>query len=118
MRRKKNLRLFLLLSSLVSIGAFSPLQSASATSDPTTPVLLPNDKKESGENVLPEGVRDIDFNYGWTFKKGDLLADRPYDPYYDDSNWKKVNLPYDWSIYEDFSEKVSSEIGHLPGGTG
>lgn len=118
MRRKKNLRLFLLLSSLVSIGAFSPLQSASATSDPTTPALLPNDKKESGENVLPEGVRDIDFNYGWTFKKGDLLADRPYDPYYDDSNWKKVNLPYDWSIYEDFSEEVSSEIGHLPGGTG
>lgn len=119
MRRKKNLRLVLMLSSLVSIGAFAPLQSESSDStQATSPIVLPNDKKTNGENILPEGVREVDFNYGWTFKKGNLLADKPYEAYYDDSNWKKVNLPYDWSIYEDFSAEISSEIGHLPGGTG
>ncbi len=37
---------------------------------------------------------------------------------YDDSSWRSVTVPHDWSIEQDFSESHSSGTGYLPGGVG
>lgn len=60
--------------------------------------------------------RSVDFNEGWSFKLGDVSGAQNRD--YDDGSWRKLTLPHDWSIEQDFTHNVSSEIGHLSGGTG
>lgn len=113
--RKKSLSLIFCTSLLLSLSILDSQKLNQAESNVID--ALPTDQTKSA-NVLPSDARVIDFNYNWKFNLGDILADRPYDNYYNDSAWKEVNLPYDWSIYEDYSQEVSSEIGHLPGGTG
>ena len=63
-----------------------------------------------------ETVRTRDFNKGWQFildNNSQFSAQN-----FDDSSWRKLDLPHDWSIEQPFTNSVSSEIGHLPGGTG
>lgn len=62
--------------------------------------------------------RRRDFTAGWTFRLGDdSLAARPD---YDDSAWRRLNLPHDWAIEGDFSRDNPSGTGGgaLPGGVG
>lgn len=52
----------------------------------------------------------------WAF----TLADTPdaWAKGYDDSSWRPVNVPHDWSVEQEFSEAYSSGTGYLPGGIG
>ncbi len=59
-----------------------------------------------------------DFNFGWRFQLGD-------DPQwaaeaYDDSSWRELHLPHDWSVEGEFSADNPSTPGGgaLPGGIG
>lgn len=65
----------------------------------------------------PRSVRLTEnFDSGWKFFHGD-----PHDaqkPNYDDSTWRDVNLPHDWSIGEPYSKDNPSCQGYLPGGIG
>src|ERR1700693_2238495 len=58
------------------------------------------------------------FNEGWKFFQGDEAAARNED--FNDSGWRTLNLPHDWSIEGPFSEKNPSGVGGgaLPGGMG
>jgi len=59
-----------------------------------------------------------DFTGGWQFYLGDdSLAS---DPQYDDSGWRTLDLPHDWSIEADFSKDAPATPGGgaLPGGIG
>jgi beta-galactosidase len=60
----------------------------------------------------------MDFNTGWKFLPGDP-ADA-MEPGYDDSSWRSLDLPHDWSIEGMFSKDHPStpDGGALPGGTG
>lgn len=62
--------------------------------------------------------RRTDFTTGWTFQLGDDEAASAPD--YDDSGWRKLNLPHDWAIEGDFSKDNPSGTGGgaLPGGIG
>ncbi len=62
--------------------------------------------------------RSLDFTADWTFRLGDDAA--AARPDYDDSAWRKLNLPHDWAIEGDFSEDNPSGTGGgaLPGGIG
>lgn len=117
--RKKNIWFLLTLSLSLSLGLSDLLKQKTSNCEPNI-----SDKEDGGallaqkSSVVQSGEREIDFNYNWSFQKGNLLSDRPYENYYDDSAWESVNLPYDWSIYEDYDPQVSSEIGHLAGGYG
>ncbi|WPR73135.1 glycoside hydrolase family 2 TIM barrel-domain containing protein [Flavobacterium sp. NG2] len=52
---------------------------------------------------------NTDFNFNWNFK----LENNQ------NSNWKKVNLPHDWSVEASFdSIKGEGATGYLPGGMG
>ncbi|MBN2165920.1 MAG: DUF4982 domain-containing protein [Marinilabiliaceae bacterium] len=66
-----------------------------------------------------EPVREkIDFDQKWLFSLGDDSLAMNYN--YDDSNWRKLNLPHDWSIEGEFSNDNPSKTdgGALPTGIG
>ena len=42
-----------------------------------------------------------DFNANWKFSLGDSPDRREIQ--YDDSRWRKLNLPHDWSIEGDYT---------------
>ena len=58
------------------------------------------------------------FDQGWTFHLGE--AEGAEAPGYDDSGWRRLNLPHDWAVEGDFSPEHPSGTGGgaLPGGIG
>jgi beta-galactosidase len=66
----------------------------------------------------PTGRTVADFNTGWKFYLGDDSLAFAVD--YDDSQWRTLNLPHDWSIEGEFSEEHPTRIngGALPAGVG
>lgn len=56
------------------------------------------------------------FNDSWRFHYGDILAAKNSD--FDDSKWRKLDLPHDWSIEMPASPYLASCTGFLPGGIG
>lgn len=56
------------------------------------------------------------FNRGWLFNLADdSLA---VAPGYDDSAWRRLDLPHDWSVEQPLSPSLASCTGYLPGGIG
>ena len=53
-------------------------------------------------------------NENWKFRKGDHPA--AVNPEYDDSDWRSLHLPHDWSIEGPYSPHLASCTGYLPGG--
>jgi beta-galactosidase len=62
--------------------------------------------------------KTIDFNKSWRFHLGDVTNGQAPD--FDDSKWRALNLPHDWSIEGEFSERHPAGFGGgaLPGGIG
>lgn len=58
----------------------------------------------------------VNFNGGWLFQLADDSAAVGED--YDDSRWRKLDLPHDWSIEGQLSPELASCTGYLPGGIG
>ena len=54
------------------------------------------------------------FNSDWLFSLTDKADYRK--PKYNDSDWRKLNLPHDWSIEGEASQKWASCTGYLPAG--
>ncbi len=68
-------------------------------------------------SVSAQGGREIrNFDAGWLFHKGDLANAQRAD--LDDSAWKKVDVPHDWSIEGPFDQKnpTGGAGGFLPSG--
>ena len=57
-----------------------------------------------------------DFDATWLFSKGDFAS--AMMPAFDDSNWRILNLPHDWSVEGPFSTDYGSGNGFVPGGVG
>ncbi|NQX60803.1 glycoside hydrolase family 2 TIM barrel-domain containing protein [Paenibacillus qinlingensis] len=55
-------------------------------------------------------------NLNWKFFRGD--ESQAWYRGYEDSSWRDVTLPHDWSVEEPFSQEHSSGTGYLPGGIG
>ncbi|MCM3871472.1 MAG: DUF4982 domain-containing protein [Pyrinomonadaceae bacterium] len=66
----------------------------------------------------PRPGKTIKFNAGWRFHLGDVSNGQA--PELDDSKWRVLNLPHDWSIEGEFDEKHPAGFGGgaLPGGIG
>ena len=58
------------------------------------------------------------FDDDWSFKLGDTPA--ASSSACDDTSWRKVDLPHDWSIEADFDVKApaGNDGGYLPAGIG
>lgn len=68
-------------------------------------------KKENARSIL-------NFGKDWKFQLGDVSGAEAVG--FDDSSWRKLNVPHDWSIEGEFSEKnpATPGGGALPGGIG
>ncbi|MBN1360600.1 MAG: DUF4982 domain-containing protein [Sedimentisphaerales bacterium] len=67
--------------------------------------------------LLVTGVassRTLDFDFDWRFSKGDFPT--AVIPGFDDSSWRAVNVPHDWSAEGPFSAEYGSGNGYAPGG--
>jgi len=66
----------------------------------------------------PRPQNTVTFNQDWRFHLGEVSDGQRTD--LDDSSWRKLNLPHDWSIEGEFAEKnpAGTGGGALPGGTG
>ncbi len=67
----------------------------------------------------PEIARTtLNFGKGWKFYTGEVASAESVD--FDDSSWRTLNVPHDWSIEGEFSEKhpATPGGGALPGGVG
>src|SRR5215213_9994976 len=62
--------------------------------------------------------KKVSFHQDWRFHLGDVSSAQ--DTGFNDSQWRKLNLPHDWSIEGEFSETAPSGTGGgaLPGGLG
>jgi beta-galactosidase len=69
--------------------------------------VLAQSQTSTGENL---------FDNNWRFKLGDVLAAK--EPSYNDSSWRRLDLPHDWSIEQNFDKKYASCSAYLPGGIG
>lgn len=93
------------------------------TSMPVSSLAVENTEKTIYGNVETVEVnsgsyaeRENNFNKGWKFNLGDNSSASNQN--FDDSGWKKVDLPHDFSITQDFTSNGEAESGFLPGGTG
>ncbi len=69
--------------------------------------------------VSPSKVRKTElFTKGWQFQLGDVTNGQ--EPGLDDSQWRMLDLPHDWSIEGEFSKEhpATPGGGALPGGIG
>lgn len=82
---------------------------------------------ETGETISGEPVttqvtadtlssRETSFNEGWKFYLG--TSSTAQNVNFDDSGWKSVSLPHDFSISQSYTTSGEAESGFLPGGTG
>jgi beta-galactosidase len=62
--------------------------------------------------------KTVSFNDDWRFHLGDIGSAQ--DAGFNDSQWRQLNLPHDWSIEGEFNENAPSGTGGgaLPGGLG
>jgi beta-galactosidase len=120
---KPTVRATLLLSSLVFSVCTSLMLARNAP-----PVATPSAEPSARERLL--------LDRGWLFHEGDIpfpviTGHQPsYDnakagsswgaaaPNFDDSSWKRVNLPHDWAVEQPFDPKANLSHGYRPRGMG
>ena len=100
------------------------LAGAIATGSFTSALALTNeevkDSTAASSSTLADAAeldRQMLFNDDWKFYLGNPSGAQAKN--FDDSSWRDVTLPHDWSIEFDFTNgATTSEIGHLAGGIG
>lgn len=84
-----------------------PDQSAPSTIDP---------RSASAETISAQG-EVLNFDRAWRFKAGGIDSQKPEADTFNDTSWRKLDLPHDFAIENDFTgEGVNGEVGHLKGG--
>ncbi len=80
--------------------------------------------KDAGKDVAKDAGKEapafartyLDFDANWLFSRGEFA--NAMTPAFDDSYWRRVNLPHDWSVEGPFSPEGGSGNGYAPGGIG
>lgn len=109
MKRKKN-GIYL---SIIGIGLFLILGCSQKPKNKTNELIV-NDHPRS----------QLLFDFDWRFHRGDVAGGEEVD--FDDSQWRLLNLPHDWSIEDvpgtdsplDSNAVGGIDIGYFVGGTG
>ena len=88
--------------------------------------VLTNTDSSSQMSSSPETVfvnkygskteRTQNFDSNWKFYLGDAAGAQ--NPTFDDSSWRSLNLPHDYSIEQEYSKAGEAESGYLLGGIG
>ena len=67
-------------------------------------------------SVAEPGRELLLMDSGWLFFKGDVPGAEKAD--FNDGDWRKLDIPHDWSIEGPFNQEWASGTGFLPGGIG
>ena len=109
---KQRRRMVSLLLTLAIVFGCMALPAAAAA--PTGTVTGSPETIQVSTGVGTE--RENNFNEGWKFYLG--TSSSAQNQNFDDSSWKNVTLPHDFSISQPFTISGEAESGFLPGGTG
>ena len=63
-----------------------------------------------------EAQRDINFDFDWKFNLGDI--ENGFAVKFNDSQWRDVHLPHDFSIEQKKENRAGGQMGFHPGGIG
>ena len=76
---------------------------------------VPTALEESGTGQKRAFIR---LSEAWAFHLGEVSGAETSE--FDDSNWRKLDLPHDWSIEQPYDPNMpgGSSVGYLPGGIG
>ena len=103
---------------LVGMSVMTSLVPTTRTS--AIPLNAEAKQKQNAETVyvgfIKDGERSTLFNQDWRFYKGEQAGAEALD--FNDSSWRSLSLPHDWSIEGDFTVEGEAESGFLLGGTG
>ncbi len=68
--------------------------------------------------ATPDNRQRLLMDFNWSFSQTDTVGADKTD--FNDSKWRKLNLPHDWSIENEFTEKAATGGGggYLPTGIG
>ena len=117
MNVKKCLSGVLALAMVLNTGAFqvSAAETAKAADSMTQ---VASEPETVYVNAYDAGERSVSFNDNWRFCLGELNGAEAIA--YNDSAWKNVNLPHDYSVDQGFSTAAPAEqeSGYVLGGTG
>uniref|UniRef100_UPI0039C1EDFB LPXTG-anchored adhesin/beta-galactosidase BgaA n=1 Tax=Streptococcus infantis TaxID=68892 RepID=UPI0039C1EDFB len=96
------------------VGKKAPAVTQDQSAQTEKPELKPATNDEVKQLIED---RKVEFNQNWHFKLNANAKDA-VKPDADVSSWKKLDLPHDWSIYNDFDHNslAQNEGGQLNGG--
>lgn len=98
----------------VTTFAFNP--SIQVFSDESS---IKSQTKSAPELIYPNeyglGKRTQNFDKNWKFYLGNIEA--ASEKNFNDSSWRELNLPHDYSIEQEYRQNLEAESGYLPGGT-
>lgn len=109
MRRKSKKWLSVLVAAAMAVSSLG----LSVCAAPADEVVV-----RAGAAAVVEATedREVNFNKDWKFLLGDEEGAEQVS--FDDSAWEEQQLPHDFSIDQEYSNKYEAESGFLPGGTG
>ncbi len=113
MRSKKFKRIGAIL--LAAVLAFQCAGEV-ITADAAANTQMSSEKEVVYVNNYNSTERKQNFDDNWKFYLGDASGADQNN--FDDSSWRNVNLPHDYSIEQEYSRSMEAESAYLPGGTG
>ncbi|MFA9468432.1 beta-N-acetylglucosaminidase domain-containing protein [Streptococcus sp. E24BD] len=93
-------------------------RSAEPSSDKPSETITQTESPEEWHKVNHYNDTDkvVNFDKDWKFNLGDSAAASSKS--FDDSSWKKLDLPHDFSLTQDYTPSGEAESGYKPGGIG
>ena len=96
--------------------------------DPVSITVVLLRPERSQDDLVDRGREVTSLDFDWRFHRGDIpmplaesaaaggaiLADSPLSPAYDDSAWRKVDVPHDYVVEGTFDPKADTLHGSLP----
>lgn len=113
MNGAKSMKFNKILSSVIATVVFTTSLGMTTSAE-----TIARDNSAMVSTTNNESQRTISFNDDWKFNLGDVAGAKEKD--FNDSQWRKLTLPHDWSIELDFNKdsKAFHEGGYLDGGIG
>ena len=107
-----------ILAAVLSASLCVPALPTAAihAAEPDNAAIVWTDAENISATQISEDERVINFNEEWKFYLGDSTTAQNKD--FIDASWDEINLPHDFSIFQDFTPTGEAESGFLPGGTG
>ena len=107
--KKMGAALMAAVLTMSSFGGMSTVSAAAVTQ-------MSSEKEVVYVNSYGDTAREQNFDSNWKFYFGEASGAEGAN--FDDSSWRTLNLPHDYSIEQEYSKSGEAESAYLLGGTG